>query len=117
MAHTYLDKLNEEINNTPPLVTAAEKSAEMDLFQVFNNTVNNGVDAEKIKKFTYLICLLAKHLSFDILQQQMELIMFLGFKYQFDFSDYTIDQLVKEIKEANDNNYVFDCKLIHTIKF
>ena len=67
---------------------------------------------------TYLLALLQNRgVSVDTLEHQVELIMFLGFKNNFQFQDCVIDAIVNEVKQAEQEHRVFDRNLIHTIQF
>jgi len=119
MATNYLTQLNNDIDAIEhKSFTAAEKPI-IDQFKTnLTRTVQQGHSPESLLNLTYLLAILSKRgLPLDMMQNQNELILYLGYKYQFNFQDSVIDTIVDEVKQAEREHRVFDRNLIHTIEF
>ncbi len=115
MAFTYVNKMVDEFDANPIYTPAQATQLEHLKLQLNQFSEKGKIDVFK------LMCLYGllndQGLPIDTIQNQIELIMYLAYKNNFNFSDLVINDIISKVKNAEQYQIPFDRNLIHTIKF
>lgn len=97
--NSYNQLVQGHQNNQPITYTPAQKPFVSQLEEQFNQAVQNGLEPEKVKNLTCIMCMvLEKGISLDHLQQHLNLFLTLCINSDFSIMDHNVNHIVGQLK-------------------